>query len=169
MKKIRLYDVTAVGSMLVVAIIVLGLGLAFWNRNAVSFKMFFSESTLPQSFRLVASGKHRPIPRGGLYVLVFTIPRDELRALAESNRFVMVNPNHDPEPEREWLSSCNRIIRSLVATNITISPKFEAYFKGHKGPLINTNSASLFYDTNQELAVVIGRGTFLRPGSPLRY
>jgi hypothetical protein len=132
------------------------------RKRAVPFEMFFSSSTISQSVRWVASGKKRPIIGGGSYVLAFKIPRNEVGNLATNNGFVAVNINDNPNHWR--LSLCNSVISDIVSPNITITPEFEAYSKE-----CVTNSTRLFYNANQELAVVIGFGTFYRPGLHRRY
>ena len=95
-------------------------------------------------------------------MLIFAIPRNEVRDLAASNGFAAININDNPNQWR--LSLCNSLISDAVSPKFRITAEFEAYSK-----VSAINGTRLFYETNQELAVVIGRGTFHRPGMSMRY
>jgi len=127
-------------------------------KEQVVFDLLFPNTPMPPSLQPVASGDMKPILGGGIFVIACTISADDLHTLAVNHGFVPAGIEDSPE---HWpLSMVNNMIAEQTHADIVVTPDFQCFAME-----LTNREARIFYDTNRELAVVIGRGAFRRYGT----
>ena len=109
----------------------------------------------PPSLKIIQAARERDILAvdGGTYVMTFQINRKDFDAISHAKNFNQVDIQSNP---RQWqIDSCNSTIQRLGVTNTSIEPTFECYEK-----TTATNRARLFYNPNENIALVLGFGSF---------
>jgi hypothetical protein len=146
MSRVKLVGV----SVSVVVLAIIGICWVKASRSQAVLELFFPNSSIPLSMRLVAHGSERSVFGDGSSVAVFTVSESAFVSVMNSTDFSKIEI--DSDSNRWRLELCNEVIAYNLKQNIRITPEFACFSKDSPEKRQRTR---FFYDRNQQLAVGI--------------
>lgn len=121
------------------------------NDKERAFRYFFPGA--PASVEVIQYCHEQNVFRKGTRAITFKVAPGDLERIIAAQGFTTVDVDSDPAHWRTDL--CNSVLRSLRVKNPVISAELRCFQKETK-----SYSSRVFYDTNQQFAILLGFGQF---------